>query len=404
MKKLIAPLIFFFLFFCFDIRAEEFDINQFESNFKLGLIELKCGNIICKGKWGANRSDLKTYSDNAEWILLAKRISELNTNTILAYFYLTKAAVNLGYYDAAATYLEHSKEKSVNKICLLGSCEGLDMQSEFTSLENQIAQGKETTNKSKSLDAQQKPISAEKDNTKNSGGYVPSEIIYSGGGYVPEATATSKTSIAGSKSDNNKAKALTDKEAVTAESLCKSFGLKKGTKDYAECMLRIREQDITKEKNEKEAILLQQKALDEQKSNDNKRQLELQRVEDEERKKQETEEAMRTRQVQMQQQQQQQYANAIRQCLMKASMLYDNTFDMGMNQLHQNNDDHVLSLRKQLDFNAANECKKNSAYADFMEKQIFSYSPKPKKEIQLLNPGIHCQTRAAGGQIFTDCN
>jgi hypothetical protein len=52
-----------------------------------------------------------------------------------------------------------------------------------------------------------------------------------------------------------------------SQKLCKSFGLKKGTKDFVDCMLKIREQDLLKEsqqaKDAQEAKLNEQKLADE---------------------------------------------------------------------------------------------------------------------------------------------
>lgn len=59
-----------------------------------------------------------------------------------------------------------------------------------------------------------------------------------------------------------------------AQKLCKSYGLKKGTKGYVDCMLKIREQDLNKEaklqKNSEDATRAEQILIDEK----NKKQLE----------------------------------------------------------------------------------------------------------------------------------
>ena len=399
MKNIIASLFFLVLFFCFDGKAEELDNNQFESSFKTGLVELNCGNLICAGRWGANRRDLKAYINNADWMLLAKRTSELNYQHILGYYYLAKSAFMLGYYDAAKEYIDKSQSSDVKKNCGLGVCEGLDMQIELARLENQIAQAKETQTKAKPQDTQQTFIK-ESANSNYVGGYVPQEVIYSGGGYVPDATTSKKTGIS-VKTETNKIKSDTDVGMISSEALCKSYGLKKGTRDYAECMLKIREQDIAKEKNIKDAALLEQKAIEYKKALDDKHQIELQAAEDEQRKKQATEESLRAKQIQTQQLQ---YGNAVRQCLMKAKMLYESTSDLVRTQIRNNDDRHLYFLMENMKYEASDKCRQNTGYADLMEKQIFSYTPQPATPAPNAVPNnLHCQTRAAGGQIYTDC-
>lgn len=406
-KRLTYALILFALLASFQSQAYEFDNNQFENDFKAGLVELKCGNPVCGGRWGFNRRELKAYNNNSEWMELAKRTAELNTNKILAYYYLAKSALNLGYYDAALTYIENSKNNSVNRLCLLGSCEGIDVENELAGFKSRINQAKEAATKSKPAETLVTSMSPNAESSAQSytgGGYIPEEIIYSGGGYTPEAATktTSKTLGTGNKNEANKTKAVANNEGNSSDGLCKSYGLKKGTRDYAECMLRIREQDIAKDKNDKEAAVLQQKTLDEQKAIDDKRQAELQTAEDEQRKKQAAEESLRTKQIQLQQQQ---YTNAVRQCLMKAKMLYESTSDLVTAQIRNNNDQHLYFLMENMKHEASDKCRQNTGYADLMEKQIFSYTPQPATPAPNVAPSsnMHCQTRASGGQIYTDC-
>jgi hypothetical protein len=78
-----------------------------------------------------------------------------------------------------------------------------------------------------------------------------------------------------------------------AHKLCKSYGLKKGTKDYVDCMLKIREQDLNKEaklqKNIEDAARTEQNLVDEK----NKKQLEDIKAAQEKRNKDEQDAAMR---------------------------------------------------------------------------------------------------------------
>lgn len=81
-----------------------------------------------------------------------------------------------------------------------------------------------------------------------------------------------------------------------AQKLCKSYGLKKGTKDYVDCMLKIREQDLSKEtklqKNKEDAARAEQILLDEK----NKKQQEDIKAAQEKRIKDEQETALRVEQ------------------------------------------------------------------------------------------------------------
>ncbi|MFD1123648.1 S1C family serine protease [Methylophilus flavus] len=124
----IIKIINFFLlgvFFSTTVHAEE---SVFENKFKTGELKLECGKS-CMFKWGVIRTELKKLDDEKNWIDLAKRTHDVQYSHELAHYYLVKSAINLGYYDAAKTYIENSK--NIVTSCLPTTCFGIDTQEEY---------------------------------------------------------------------------------------------------------------------------------------------------------------------------------------------------------------------------------------------------------------------------------
>lgn len=196
-------------------------------------------------------------------------------------------------------------------------------------------------------------------------------------------------------------KKVKEAEEEEAQKLCKSYGLKKGTKDYADCMLKIREQNFAKElqlQKKSEEIAASEQALVDEK---NKNQLSAIKATQEKRAKAEDKRVKDEQNLAIRQQM---IDSAVRQCLMKAQMLYESTSDLVTTQIRNNNDQHLYFLMENMKHEASDKCRQNTGYADLMEKQIFSYSPQPATPAPKAVPNnLHCQTRAAGGQIYTDC-
>ena len=132
MLLLATPLVF---------SAENKD-QDFHEKFVAGNVTLTCSNIFCAGRFGANRDDLITLVSTESWEELAKKTAEINYKHQMAYYYLAKAAIRLGYYDAASAYITKAGDPSINRLCLLGSCEGIDLEAELGKFNSEIMQVK----------------------------------------------------------------------------------------------------------------------------------------------------------------------------------------------------------------------------------------------------------------------
>jgi hypothetical protein len=113
------------------VQAEELAWTDFNDKFKAGEIELNCRSLACAAKWGANRTNLRKLDSESDWYELAELTAKLNQNGLLAYYYLAKSAIMLGLYDAADMYIDKSTYDGVDRSCILGTCEGIDINDAF---------------------------------------------------------------------------------------------------------------------------------------------------------------------------------------------------------------------------------------------------------------------------------
>lgn len=125
------------------INADELTSSNFDEIFKAGKVELKC-EIPCALRWGWNRKDLRKLDSEGKWYELAKRTAELNQHDFLAFYYLVKAAFNLGYYEATLVYIENSFGTDRN--CRFDSCEGIKIEEELIKFRQQILEIKSQQN------------------------------------------------------------------------------------------------------------------------------------------------------------------------------------------------------------------------------------------------------------------
>jgi tetratricopeptide (TPR) repeat protein len=120
-----------------NVLADDASSANFEDRFKSGGIDQSC-SISCMFKWGMARAELKKLDDEANWKLLAERTAEVRYGHELAYYFLAKSALNLGYKDAALIYIEKSKDKVIP--CLPTTCFGINVSEEFAIFKQQIAE------------------------------------------------------------------------------------------------------------------------------------------------------------------------------------------------------------------------------------------------------------------------
>jgi hypothetical protein len=92
--------------------------------FTQGEVRLRC-NTSCAGAWGAERKNWAALYRNQLWKDLAVSVSEVNFQGDVQYYYLGRAAEELGYPKAASTYYRLSS--AVKFKCGWGQCEGVDV-------------------------------------------------------------------------------------------------------------------------------------------------------------------------------------------------------------------------------------------------------------------------------------
>lgn len=103
------------------------------NKFKAGEIVLDC-DLLCSFANGSNRKSVMELYDSHRWQDLAIVISKVNFPRDLNYFYLGKAAEELGYKEAAVAYYKMAVElSSTSKRCdyvFKYQCNGIDVAEE----------------------------------------------------------------------------------------------------------------------------------------------------------------------------------------------------------------------------------------------------------------------------------
>jgi hypothetical protein len=98
--------------------------------FISGDITFSC-SLACSGNWGANRSKLKELYTNGQWRELAMRVVNIGFNWQLSYFYLGRAAEELGYPSAAKYYYSTGQNAFKCNTALIDNCDGFDLPAVF---------------------------------------------------------------------------------------------------------------------------------------------------------------------------------------------------------------------------------------------------------------------------------
>lgn len=91
--------------------------------FLKGDVLLGCSSASCAWAWRSSRSELNTLSNSMAWEELARRVTNIQYDNELAYFYLGRAAEEMGAAGAAIRYFDRSA--SASSQCsdgLLGRC------------------------------------------------------------------------------------------------------------------------------------------------------------------------------------------------------------------------------------------------------------------------------------------
>ena len=112
--------------------------QDFHEKFVAGKVTLTC-RITCSFEFGWSRSKLLKLETDLAWEALAGRVAEINHSDTLAYYYLAKSALRLGHLDAASAYIAATR---VRISCILGICDGHDVEADLIKFESEIAQAK----------------------------------------------------------------------------------------------------------------------------------------------------------------------------------------------------------------------------------------------------------------------
>lgn len=135
--KACLTAVFLLSIFSGNALADDAIPSSFEDKFKQGDIVQTCV-LSCMFKWGLTRDELKKLNDEGNWLQLAEKTADVKYGHELAYYFLAKSAFNLGYYDAALSYIEKSKSKVIP--CLPTTCYGINVSDEFSIFKLRIAE------------------------------------------------------------------------------------------------------------------------------------------------------------------------------------------------------------------------------------------------------------------------
>ncbi len=195
---------------------------QFETKFSAGEITLTCGNVLCAGRWGSNKRDLLRLSNTDEWVALAKQTADLNYKHVLGYYYLAKAAIKLGYFDAAEIYITRAKDKSVNQVCMFGNCEGLNIDAEFAKFNQIIIDQKVGVNNGQTK-SQTPKGNLKRDNLPNRIALIIGNSNYQDLGVLPNTLNDAKAIEKSLSAINFKTKLVLDGNEATIKREIKNF-------------------------------------------------------------------------------------------------------------------------------------------------------------------------------------
>jgi len=99
--------------------------------FFSGATRLGCASLLCASKWRLASEDIFQSYASGDWIALIESVEGLGYDSDIAYFYLGRAADELGAPEAARAYFRLARATS--KTCstdILGDCHGIDVARE----------------------------------------------------------------------------------------------------------------------------------------------------------------------------------------------------------------------------------------------------------------------------------
>lgn len=107
--------------------------SDFQGKLASGNIRLTCG-LSCAGTVGATRAKMKGQYTNRLWMDLAKEVAGIGYDNDLQYYYLAISAANLGYRNAARTYISLANATAIKCGGSVNVCDGFVFPRETNAL------------------------------------------------------------------------------------------------------------------------------------------------------------------------------------------------------------------------------------------------------------------------------
>ncbi len=105
--------------------------------FERGEARLNC-EVSCSGGWGSARRQAKKLYEQGLWSDLAIEVARVGFKAELTYFYLGRAAEELGHTDAARTYYKLGLASSYKCAGIFNNCDGLVFPNEILAAINRL--------------------------------------------------------------------------------------------------------------------------------------------------------------------------------------------------------------------------------------------------------------------------
>lgn len=131
--------------------------------FERGEARLNC-DVSCSGAWGSARNRAKILYEQGLWRDLAIEVSRVGFKADQTYFYLGRAAEELGHADAARTYYKLGLASPYKCDGLFNNCDGLVFPNEISAGINRLPKAVNTEksivtgSKNASISESEKPI------------------------------------------------------------------------------------------------------------------------------------------------------------------------------------------------------------------------------------------------------
>lgn len=111
-----------------------------ENRFLDGKTTLECGEFKCVSHWSSNASAMYALYEAGAWESLARKVTDIQYDYDLAYFYLARSAEGMGAWNAADIY--YDDVRSARFTCstkIIDTCNGIDVSAETVAGQKRLA-------------------------------------------------------------------------------------------------------------------------------------------------------------------------------------------------------------------------------------------------------------------------